>query len=577
MNVYFWGLLASLAVYVFVGNYAGRKVKNLDDYYVTGRRSPTLLIVGTLIASFLSTNAFLAETGFAYDGYAVLMLVLVGVNSTGYVVGALFFGRFVRRSQARTIPEFFGRRFDSAAMQRLAGVTTVIGILAYLLAVTQGGAVVISDIAEIPYGAALIITWLGYMLFTMYSGSSGVVITDTIMFLIFTLAAVIALPYLLGTHAWFDVIHILATYEHKPGIISPAGLTGESALWPSRAASLTWAVILGISWSLVLAVSPWQTSRYLMAKDEHVVTRSACISGMVLAALYIFLMMGAAAINLSNDGIDQSERVMIWGAVNLLPPVLGTILIAGIMASALSSCSTFLSLIGFSISNDLFKLSSEDSAPALAITRWTMFGAATIALLLAYFQPPAILWITYFAGTLFASSWGPVAFLSIWYRKFSTPAAFTGMAAGFLVNIVAKLLDHAGIISLPVYLDPFILGFVANIVCILIINPFTRPTEKSVQYHARMHRTPQQEYDRSRVRGTTYWTVAVMVAGIAISACLLVLYALPYADAVGEEFSLFAAPSLLAVGYGFSVFLMGLLAFVTVRRAYGAKNGLVEQ
>ena len=33
-------------------------------------------------------------------------------------------------------------------------------------------------------------------------------------------------------------------------------------------------MVIGVAWSLVVAVSPWQSSRYLMAKDEHVVIQS---------------------------------------------------------------------------------------------------------------------------------------------------------------------------------------------------------------------------------------------------------------------------------------------------------------
>ncbi len=63
MNPYAIGVFTSIVVYLIVGNYAGRKVKLLEDYFVAGRQAPTLLIVGTLVASFLSTKAFLAETG----------------------------------------------------------------------------------------------------------------------------------------------------------------------------------------------------------------------------------------------------------------------------------------------------------------------------------------------------------------------------------------------------------------------------------------------------------------------------------------------------------------------------------
>lgn len=569
MGIYFWGLIISLLVYIVVGNYAGRKVRNLDDYYVAGRRAPTLLIVGTLVASFLSTNAFLAETGFAYDGYAFLMLLLVGVNTSGYVLGAVFFGRFVRRSKTRTIPEFFARRFDSVAMQRLAGVTTVIGMLAYLLAVTQGGSILIADVAGIPYGTALFITWLGYMLFTMYSGSRGVIITDTIMFLLFTLVTFIGMPYLLSDGgSWLATLERLANYELKPDILSAHGLTGPNASWSTPVDAMTWALILGASWAFVLAVSPWQTSRYLMAKNEHVVLRAACISGMVLALLYIVLLFSAAAINLSDPNISPSERVMVWASMNLMPPLVGTLVITGIMASALSSCSTFLSLIGFSISNDIWQMRHVDERLRLSVSRWVMFAAATIALLLAYFQPPAVMWITYFAGTLFASSWGPVAIASIWSKRVTAPAALLGMAVGFLVNIITKFLDQFGFINLPVIFDPFILGFIANSVCIFILSSFTRPTKKSVEYLSQLHKTPEEEFAIGEVRRTLWWTRLIMIIGVLTSIFLLFYYAIPYAEAKNQAFSLVSSSTLLAIGYGASVFLVGLLAYWQVRRHY---------
>ena len=75
-------------MYLAVGNYAGRGVRNLDDYYVAGRRAPTLLIVGTLVASFLSTNTFLGDAGFLYGFNTGRLLTpalfLVGANEKIY-------------------------------------------------------------------------------------------------------------------------------------------------------------------------------------------------------------------------------------------------------------------------------------------------------------------------------------------------------------------------------------------------------------------------------------------------------------------------------------------------------------
>ena len=49
MDIYSGAILISLIIYIAVGNYAGRRVKKLDDYFVAGRRAPTLLIVGPLV------------------------------------------------------------------------------------------------------------------------------------------------------------------------------------------------------------------------------------------------------------------------------------------------------------------------------------------------------------------------------------------------------------------------------------------------------------------------------------------------------------------------------------------------
>ncbi len=152
MNAYAIGMLISILIYLAVGSYAGRKVKHLDDYFVAGRSAPTLLIVGTLVASFLSTNAFLGETGFSYQGHGPLLLIMTSVNGMGYVFGALFFGRFLRRSEALTVAEYFGRRFESQGdrVQMAAGLTVIVGLSVYLLAVTQGASLIVSQVTDIP-------------------------------------------------------------------------------------------------------------------------------------------------------------------------------------------------------------------------------------------------------------------------------------------------------------------------------------------------------------------------------------------------------------------------------------------
>ena len=90
MDIYTLGIAISVVVFIGVGLYAGRSVKQLDDYFVAGRRAPTLLIVGTLVASVFSTSLFLGEAGFTYDGQLGPYILMPGIAVIGYVYGALF-------------------------------------------------------------------------------------------------------------------------------------------------------------------------------------------------------------------------------------------------------------------------------------------------------------------------------------------------------------------------------------------------------------------------------------------------------------------------------------------------------
>jgi Na+/proline symporter len=220
-------------LFIAIGSYAGRKVKNIDDYFVAGRRAPTLLIVGTLVASVFSTSIFLGEAGFTYDGQLGPYLLLPGIAVTGYIYGALFFGTFLRRSRAPTVADFFGQRFASHRVQQMAGITIILGLGGYLLVVTQGAAILIADLTTSSYAGAVVLAWLSYTGFTMYAGSRGVIITDTLMFLLFTGATCSSSAISWTASAAFQsTIEELTRQNVKPDLTAWHGTIGPGTDWP---------------------------------------------------------------------------------------------------------------------------------------------------------------------------------------------------------------------------------------------------------------------------------------------------------------------------------------------------------
>jgi len=568
VNIYTWGILASIAVYLVVGNWAARRVNHLDDYFVAGRRAPTLLVVGTLVASLLSTNVFLGEMPMAYNGFGSLILILVLVNVSGYVGGALLFGRHLRRSRALTVAEYFGQRFDCHRVQAAAGVTIIVGLGAYLVAVTQGAALVITQVSGLSYYTALVAVWVGYTIFTMSAGSRGVVITDTLMFLLFSLASVVALGYIIAAAGgWNAAIEGLARFEPRPGIISWHGANAPGASWEAPGAGLAWALILGFAWSAVVAVSPWQASRYLMAKDEHTVLRAACGSTLALSWIYPLLMLCGAAIALANPAVSPPEGAVLWAALHLMPAAAGALLMAGILAAGLSSATTFLSLVGFSTSHDILRRHAATERVQLRTSRLAMLAVSLVALALAAALPTRILWITYFAGTVFASSWGPVALMSVWSRRITARAALWGIVTGFVGNVLFKALSFTGLIELPPWADPILIGAVLSLLVILLVSGSGEVSAAEHRYRERLHQIPESELQPEKWRQTGRWPVYMMGSGLLLTALMLVFWVIPYGRSVAAAQGPPLGEILVSLGWGLSPATMGWILYRFLRRA----------
>lgn len=533
MNVYLIGVIIALIVFISVGVIAGREVKDTNDYYVAGRRAPIILIVGSLIASFLSTGAFLGDTGEVYGGF-FMGIVIVGIlQASGYVYGANLFGKYIRRAEVNTVPEYFGKRFSSKRLRMLASVTLMFAVTAYMLSAMQGISTLMMSITGLDYKICVIIAWLSFTIFTVYSGSKGVLITDTIMFLIFLVAALIGIPYIVSAAGgWNEAITALAQSTTRPGIIS--WTNNLDYMYPTGVQNLVWAIVYGIVWAIVVMVSPWQTSRYLMAKDEHTVQRSAIWASMGVVTVTTALYFSAAFIYKINPNIESQSTAIIWGAMNLMPLVIGVIMLTGILSAGVSSASTFLSLIGSSLTNDVLNIrKTDDVKENVKIARIGMAAVSVVVLGLAFFNPPQIFWIMYFGGTVIASAWGVVALASVWYKNMSEGAAFWGMLLGFLGCVVPKTFSALRGITLPIYLDPFFIGIVMSVIGIVMGNHTKNASKQDIAEYEKLHVRPESEKDPEKDKATRNLMYVYLVFGVMLGFFFVFFYALPYMRAVG--------------------------------------------
>ena len=434
----------------------------------------------------------------------------------------------MRRSGTLTISEYFGKRFGSTRVQRLAGITTVVACISYMLSAIQGVGVLMNSVTGLSYKLCVILSWLTFAAFTVWSGSSGVLITDTIMFLVFLAAALLGIPFIInGAGGWDSAIASLALSKTCPGIISVGG--NLDYLYSTPFGNLLWAFVYGIVWAFVIMFSPWQTSRYLMARNEKTVMKSAVLSSIAVISITTILYFAAAFVQSINPDIVPSECI-IWAAMNLMPRVIGVVLLTGILAAGISSASTFMSLIGFSLTNDILKLKGRGSLDSerrhVNVNRLGMLVCSVIVLILAYFNPPQIFWIMYFGGTVIASAWAVTAIASVWSRRISELGAFLSMLLGLTACAAVKVLGMV-LDNLPAWLDPFFIGILCSLIGAAAGSCLKKPNERERAELSVLHKFPE-DVGEARKYGFIYIGFACL-----FTLFLVFKYALIYKRAVG--------------------------------------------
>ena len=522
-NIYLIGMIISMVIYIVIGAFISRGVKDANDFFVAGRKAPTFLIVGSLVASYCGTGLYFGDAGEAYAGIFSPLIVLGTMLIVGYTLGGVFFGRYLRRSESNTIPEFFGKRFNSPALRKLSAITELITIVVYLLSTMQGIGTLMNLVTGVDYSLCILLALITFTLLTVTSGSRGVLITDTIMYGLFTIVTLITIIVATSKGGgWFNIVETLA--KTNPDVLSWAG--NPDYLYPTGAQNMIWAFAYGIVWMSVCMVGPWQASRYLMAKNEHVVIRSSIWAAVFVFMLEFIVKCGSALLNYFNPELASQSHIIVWASTTLVPTVIGVVMLTGILAAGISSATTFLSIIGSAVANDLVNI--KDDKKKLGIGRLTIVVAVIIVMVIAHFNPPQVFWIMFLGATVVACSWLPVSIASIWSKRITKTGAFCGMLFGFLACAAVKIYASVQAITLPVFLDPFFVGLAANILGIVIGSLCTKVTPEEKAQREALHVMPESEKDPAEVRKTKKTAIMSIALGGVVVVVLLVFWVIPY-------------------------------------------------
>ena len=296
--------------------------------------------------------------------------------------------------------------------------------------------------------------------------------------------------------------------------------------------SLSYALTMGIVWFITVAVSPWQAGRNIMAKSEHVIFRAGSLAAIFTVVFLLYLNLQSIAVLNVNPALEDPQRVLIWASLNVTPKLVGTLMLTGIMAAGLSSASTFLSVMGFSVVLDLIPRHADDDKKSLRLSRYAMLGISVIVLGLSFLGLGGIREVCYFASTIIAASWAVPAIGSILSSKLSAAGARWAMIAGFLGFIVSKVLAEANVMSLGSilinFLDPFFIGLYLSLIFAVVGSRMYPVTQAETNYRMELLKTPKAEAVPREYQKDRRYGYLMILAGVATSLFLLFGWALPY-------------------------------------------------
>ena len=147
------------------------------------------------------------------------------------------------------------------------------------------------------------------------------------------------------------------------------------------------------------------------------------------------------------------------------------------------------------------------------------------------------------------------------------------MVAGFCSAVILKSLAVSGVVSLPAYFDPILVGIVTSFVTILLVSKSGTIKPEELQFRNEIHIAPPELANPTEARKTMLWPRLMMLWGALTTASLIVFYVRPYQLATGlvsetGAYIVYSGESLLALSFGAILFAGGLFSHWAIRRFY---------
>jgi SSS family transporter len=426
--------------------------KTLRDYFLGGRKTPWWAIGFSIVSAETSTLTVIGTPALSFAGNLGFLQVVWGYLAARVVISTLFLPHYFR-GEMYTAYELMQRRFGQRIRKLTAGTFLLLRALAEGVRVFAISIVIsiILGTGEIASIALIVCLTLFY---TFEGGMTAVIWTDVVQMFLYVGGAIVSFFVILDRipGGWDHVVTVAAAAGKFRMFDFGFSLSAEFFTRPYT----FWAGVIGGCFLTTASHGTEQlmVQRLLAAKSEGQ-SRAALFASWALIYFQfsLFLLIGVLLFVYYGDSglpppkpADRIYPSFIW---NNLPPGVAGLVIAAILAAAMSNLSAALNSLASTTIMDFYRPMRERRGGAgrpeshyLKLARYStiLWGVVLFAVGLVARHWGSVLEAGLSIASILYGSLLGVFLLGMLTRRVGEVGAMVGMVAGLAVMLYVKFL-----------------------------------------------------------------------------------------------------------------------------------------
>jgi len=472
-------LVVFFAVMVGVGLYSRKSTASVDGFVLGGRSVGPWLTAFAYGTSYFSAVVFVGYAGqFGWKYGIASTWIGIGNAVIGSLLAWVILGRrtkvMTQHLNSKTMPDFFGSRYESKALKITASAIAFIFLVPYTASVYNGLSRLFGMAFDIPYTVCVIVMAAFTAVYVIIGGYMATAINDFIqgIIMLFGICAVIA-AVLNGQGGFIEAVKTMAEIPSDVPVTMGQQGAFTSFFGPDPVNLLGVVVLTSLgTWGL-----PQMVGKFYAIKDEKSIYTGTIVStffAVIVAGGCYFL--GGFGRLFDNAAIYAEDGSVIYDSIvphmlSTLPDILIGIVVVLVLSASMSTLASLVLTSSSTLTLDFLKDNiMKDMSEKKQVRTMQILVVFFIALsVIIALDPPT------FIAQLMGISWGALAgaFLApflygLYWKKVTKAAVWASFASGVGITVLNMYFHF---IASPI--NAGAIAMVAGLIVVPVVSLFT--------------------------------------------------------------------------------------------------------